>query len=157
MVCLKSTRSNWVRAGWIPYHYSWKKIYCLKRSLKLRKYEEKFLGFGYPRIGNYTSALTLVPICFVCTPKYQNHFWRSSMKGFVGVIQEEDPCLIGLLPRDIGDQTCKRRRKNTLRNAISVKSLRQKFTNLEEFSTHFLALGHLLNRAWTLWDLSPKR
>ena len=44
MVCLGSTRSNWVQAGWIPYHYSWKKIYYLKRSLKLRKYEEKLLG-----------------------------------------------------------------------------------------------------------------
>ena len=79
------------------------------------------------------------------------------MKGFMGVIQEENPCLIGLLPRDIGGQTCKRRRKNTLRNAISVKGLGQIFTNLEEFSTLSLALGHLLNGGWTLWDLSPKR
>ena len=157
MVCLRSTRSNWVRAGWIPYHYSWKKIYCLKRSLKLRKYEKKLLDFGRLRIGNCTSTLSLVPICFVCTPKHQNHFWRSFMKGFVGVIQEENPCLIGLLPRGIGGQACKRRRKNTLRNAISVKGLRQIFTSLEEFSIHFLALGHLLNGAWTLWDLSPKR
>ena len=31
------------------------------------------------------------------------------------------------------------------------------FTSLEEFSTLFLALGNLLNRAWTLWDLSLKR
>ena len=29
------------------------------------------------------------------------------MKGFVGVIQEEDPYLIGLLPRDIGGQHAK--------------------------------------------------
>ena len=79
------------------------------------------------------------------------------MKGFVGVIQEENPCLIGLLLRDIGDQACKRRRKNMLRNAISVKGLRQIFTSLEEFSNLFLTLGHLLNEAWTLWDLSPKR
>ena len=79
------------------------------------------------------------------------------MKGFVGVIQEEDPCLIGLLPKDIGGQACKRRRRNTLKNAISVKGLRPIFTSLEEFSTLFLALGHLLNGAWTLWDLSPNR
>ena len=79
------------------------------------------------------------------------------MKGFVGVIHEEDSCLIGLLPRDIGGQTCKRRRKNTLRNAISVKGSRQIFTSLEEFSTLSLALGHLFNGTWTLWDLSPKR
>ena len=75
------------------------------------------------------------------------------MKGFVGVIQEEDPCLIGLLPKDIGGQACKRRRRNMLKNAISVKSLRPIFTSLEEFSSLFLALGHLLNGAWTLWDL----
>ena len=157
MVCLGSTRSNWARAGWIPYHYSWKKIYYLKRSLKLRKYEKKLLDFNCPRIGNCTNALSLVPICFVCTSKHQNHFWKSSMKGFVGVTQDENPCLIGLLPRGIGGQACKRRRKNTLRNAISVKGLCQIFTSLEEFSTHFLAFGHLLNKAWTLRDLSPKR
>ena len=65
----------------------------------------------------------------------------------MGVIQEEDPCLIGLLPRDIGGQACKRRRMNTLRNAISVKGSCQIFTSLEEFSIFFLALGHLLNGA----------
>ena len=74
MVCLRSTRSNWVRARWIPYHYSWKKIYCLKRSLKLRKYEEKLIGFDCPRIENCTSALSLAFIYFVCTLKHQNHF-----------------------------------------------------------------------------------
>ena len=79
------------------------------------------------------------------------------MKGFVGVIQEEDPYLIRLLPKDIGGQTCKRRRRNTLKNAISVKGLCPIFTSLEEFLTLFLALGHLLNGAWTLWDLSSKR
>ena len=79
------------------------------------------------------------------------------MKGFVGVIQEEDLCLIGLLPRDIGGQVCKRRRRNTLRNAISVKGSHQISISLEEFSILFLALDHLLNGAWTLWDLSPKR
>ena len=78
------------------------------------------------------------------------------MKGFMGVTPKEDPCLIGLLPRDIGGQACKRRRRNTLRNVISVKGLCQIFTSLKEFSILFLALGHLLNRAWTLWDLSPK-
>ena len=56
------------------------------------------------------------------------------MKGFVGVIQEEDPCLIRLLPKDIGGQICKKRRRNTLKNAISVKGSRQIFTSLEEFS-----------------------
>ena len=156
-VCLGSTRSSQVRAGWIPYHYSWKKIYCLTRSPKLKKYEEKLIGFGCPRIESYTNALSLVPICFVYTPRHQNHFQRNSTKGFMGVIQEEDPCLIGLLPRNIGGQACKRRYRNTLRNAINVKGSRQIFTSLEEFSILFLALGHLLSGAWTLWDFSPKR
>ena len=79
------------------------------------------------------------------------------MKGFVGVIHEEDPYLIGLLPKDIGGQACKMRRRNTLKNAINVKGLYPIFTSLEEFLTLFLALGHLLNGAWTLWDLSLKR
>ena len=72
------------------------------------------------------------------------------MKGFVGVTREEDPCLIGLLSKDIGGQACKRTHRNTLRNVISVRGLRRIFTNLEEFSILFLALGHLLNGAWTL-------
>ena len=75
----------------------------------------------------------------------------------MGVIREEDHCLIRLLPRDIGGQACKKRRKNTLRNAISVKGSHQIFTSLEEFSTLSLALGHLLNGVWTLWDLFLKR
>ena len=79
------------------------------------------------------------------------------MKGFVGVTQEEDLYLIGLLPRDINGQACKRRHRNTLRNVISVKGSHQIFTSLEEFSILFLAFGHLLNGAWTLWDLSPKQ
>ena len=41
---------------------------------KLRKYEEKLLGFSSPWIENYTSALSLALTCFVCTPKHQNHF-----------------------------------------------------------------------------------
>ena len=63
------------------------------------------------------------------------------MKGFVGVTHEEDSCLIGLLPRDIGGQACKRRRRNTLRNVISVEGSRRIFTSLEEFSILFLALA----------------
>ena len=47
------------------------------------------------------------------------------------VIQEEDPYLIGLLPKDIGGQACKKRRMSMLRNAINVRGLRLIFTNLE--------------------------
>ena len=38
-------------------------MYCLKRSLKLTKYEEKLLGSGSPMIENYTSTLSLVLTC----------------------------------------------------------------------------------------------
>ena len=79
------------------------------------------------------------------------------MKGFVEVIQEEDPCLIGLLPKDIGGQACKKRHRSMLRNAISVKGLRPIFISLEGFSTLFLACGLLLNEAWTLSDLSLRQ
>ena len=79
------------------------------------------------------------------------------MKGFVEVIQEEDHCLTELLPKGIGGQTCKKRRRSMSRNAINVRGLRPIFTSLEGFSTLFLARGLLLNGAWTLWDLSPKQ
>ena len=42
-----------------------------------------------------------------------------------------------------------------LRNAISVKGLRQIFTSLEEFSILFLAIGHLLNGQWGLDIVGP--
>ena len=132
-------------------------MYCPKKSLKLIKYEGKFLGSSSPRIENYTSAFSLVLICFVCTLKHQNHFWRNCMKRFVEVIQEEDHCLTELLPKNIGGQTCKKRRRNMSRNAINVRGLRPIFTSLKGFSTLFLVRGLLLNRAWTLWDLSPRQ
>ena len=78
------------------------------------------------------------------------------MKGFMGVTQEEDPYLIGLLLRDTGGRACKTRHRNMLRNVISVKGSRRIFISLEEFSILFLARGHLLNGPWILWDLSLK-
>ena len=132
-------------------------MYCLKRSLKLIKCEGKLLGSSFPRIENYTNAFSLVLTCFVCTLKHQNHFWRSCTKGFVEVIQEEDHCLTGLLPKDIGGQTCKKRRRNMSRNVINVRGLHPIFTSLEGFSILSLARGLLLNGVWTLWDLSPKQ
>ena len=74
------------------------------------------------------------------------------MKGFVGVTQEEDLCLIGLLLKDTDGQACKRRHKNMLGNVISVRD-----SLLEEFSILFPALGHLLNGVWILWDLFLKQ
>ena len=79
------------------------------------------------------------------------------MKRFVGVMQEEDPYLIGLLLKDTGGQACKRRHRNMSGNVISVKDSRRTFTSLEEFSILFLAFGHLLNGARILWNLSLKQ
>ena len=78
------------------------------------------------------------------------------MKGLVEVIQEEDLCLTGLLPKDIGGQTCKKRRRSISRSAINARGLRLIFISLEGSSTLFLVRGLLLNGAWTLWDLSPR-
>ena len=147
MFLLESTKSNWVRAGWILYHYFWKMMYCLRKILKLIKYEGKPLSSGSPGTENYTSALSLVLTYFVCTPKHQNHFWRSCMKGLVEVIQEEDLCLTGLLPKDIGGQTCKKRRRSISRSAINARGLRLIFISLEGSSTLFLVRGLLLNGA----------
>ena len=79
------------------------------------------------------------------------------MKEFVGVTKEEDLYLIGLLLRDIGSRACKKRHRTMLRNVINVKGSRRIFIRLEEFSTLFLARGHLLNGAWILWDFSLKQ
>ena len=78
------------------------------------------------------------------------------MKGFVEVIQEEDPCLTGLLPKDIGGQTCKKRRRNMSRNAINVRRLRPIFTSLKGFLTLFLVRGLLLNWGLDIVEHFPK-
>ena len=69
------------------------------------------------------------------------------MKGFVEVIQGEGHCLTGLLPRDIGGQTCKRRRRNMSGNAINARDLHQTFISLEGSLTLCLVHGLLLSRA----------
>ena len=53
------------------------------------------------------------------------------MKGFVGVTQEEDLYLIGLLLRDTGGQACKRRHRNMSGNVISVKDSHRTFRSEE--------------------------
>ena len=142
---------------WILYCCSLKEIYCVKRNPKLKKYEGKLLVFGCMRIENCINVLFLVLICFVYTPRHQNHSWKSCMKGFVGVTPEENLYLIGILLKDSGGQTCKRRHKNMSGNVISVKDSHRTFTSLEEFSILFPTFGHLLNRAWILWNLSLKQ
>ena len=69
------------------------------------------------------------------------------MKGFVEVIQGEGHCPTGLLPKDIGGQTCKRRRKNMSRNAISARDLHRISTSLEGHSILCLVRGLLLSGA----------
>ena len=69
------------------------------------------------------------------------------MKGFVEFIQKEDHCLTGLLPKDIGGQTCKNRRRNMSRNAINARGLHPIFISLEGCSTLFLVRGLLLSGA----------
>ena len=69
------------------------------------------------------------------------------MKGFVEVIQEEGHCLTWLLPRDIGGQTYKKRRKNMSRNAINARGLHPIFISLEGCLTLFLVHGLLLSGA----------
>ena len=53
---------------------SWKKMYCLRKSLKLIKCKGKLLGSGFPRIENCTSALSVDLICCVCTQGHPDHF-----------------------------------------------------------------------------------
>ena len=122
-------------------------MYYLRKSPRLIKCEGKLLDSGSPRIENYTNALSLALTYFVCTLKHQNHFWRSCTKGFVRVIQEEDPYRTELLPKDIGGQTCKKKRRSMSRNAINVRGLCLIFTSLEGFSTLSLVRGPLLNEA----------
>ena len=69
------------------------------------------------------------------------------MKGFVEVIPGEGHCLTGLLPRDIGGQTCKKRRRNMSRNAINARGLHQTFISLEGCLTLCLVRGLLLSGA----------
>ena len=69
------------------------------------------------------------------------------MKGFMGVIQKENHFPIGLLPKDIGGRTRKKRRRNMSRNAINVRGLHPIFISLEGCSTLFLVRGLLLSGA----------
>ena len=69
------------------------------------------------------------------------------MRGFVEVIQGEGHCLTGLLPRDIGGQTCKKRRRSMSRSAINAKGLHQTFINLEGCLILCLVRGLLLSGA----------
>ena len=76
------------------------------------------------------------------------------MKEFVEVIQGEGHCLIGLLSKDIGGQTCKKRRRNMSRNVINARGLHPIFISLDPifislegaqpsfWSVAFCSVGH---------------
>ena len=95
MVFLGSIKSNWVRTGWILYRYSWKRMYCLKRSLKQTKYEEKLLVSSSPRIKNYTSALSLV----LLTWSSLELFYIGNLLGWRTNLLIENFCMIRLLEK----------------------------------------------------------
>ena len=77
-------------------------IHYLKRNQKLRKYEEKLLDFGYPRITYYTNPPILDYICYVYILKHQSYCLKNCTKEFVGVTQEEDLCHTEPSPKVIG-------------------------------------------------------
>ena len=117
----------------------------MKRNQKLRKYKEKLLGSGYPRITNYTSAPILDHICYVYIPKHQSYCSKNCTKEFVVVTQEEDLCPIEPSPKGIGARVCRKKPKSISRSVINAKGLLQTSTNQVGFSILFLVLGRLLN------------
>ena len=72
----------------------------LKRSQRLKKYEEMPLGSGCPRITSCTSASILGCIYYVFTLRHRSCCLKSCTKGSMRVIQEEDLCRTEPLPRD---------------------------------------------------------
>ena len=79
------------------------------------------------------------------------------MKEFMEAILVVGPQHIELLPKAIGGQICRERLWNTSESVINANGLRRAYTNQGEFLIRYLAHGHLLNVAWTLWDHSPKQ
>ena len=119
---------------------------CLKKSPRPIKYGGKLLGSGYPRTENCTSPFS-GPYLLCVHPEASELLLEELHEGFVEVIQGEGHYLIGLLPRDIGGQTCKRRRMNMSGNATNARGLHQTFISLEGSLTLCLVRGLLLSRA----------
>ena len=72
----------------------------LKRSQRLKKYEEMPLSSGCPRITSCISASILGCIYYVFTLRHRSCCLKSCTKGSMRVIQEEDLCRTEPLPRD---------------------------------------------------------
>ena len=66
------------------------------------------------------------------------------------VTQGEGPYHTGPLHKDTGGQICRRKHMSILGNVTSARDSPQTSTIREELLTLFPALGHLLNRGWTL-------
>ena len=132
-------------------------ISCLKRSQKLKKYEETLLGSGCPRTTNCTSAHILGRIYCVFTLKHRSYCLKSCTKGSVGVTQEEDLCHTEPLPRDIGGRGCRRKPWNMLRNVTNAKGLPQTSISQEGSSTLCPVHGRSPSGAWILCAPSPRQ
>ena len=78
------------------------------------------------------------------------------MRASVGAIQEEGLYHVEPSHKDIGGQICGRKRRSTLRNAISVRDMLRISTNREEVLTLSQALSLLRNGGWTLLTLFLK-
>ena len=79
------------------------------------------------------------------------------MRGSVKATREVDLCLTEPLLKDTGGRACKRKHRNMLKSVTNAKDLHQTFTNREQSSVLFPALGHLLNGIWILQVLSLRQ
>ena len=143
-----STTTEWGLAGWTPWYCFWKRTSYPKRRMKPTKYEKKLLNFGYPRTRSCISALFLDRTCSTYTLRTQNSSWRNYTKEFVEVIREVGPYPIRPSPKATNGQTCRKKRTNTWRSATNVRGSHQMCISQEGSSTHYLAHGRLLSRAW---------
>ena len=132
-------------------------ISCLRKSRRLKRYEEKLIGSGCPRTTNCTSARIPGHIYCVSTLWHQNYYLKSCTKGSARVTQEEDLCRTELLPRDISGRGCRRKPWNMLKSVTSAKGSPQIFISQAGSSTLCPVHGRLPSGAWILWDLSQRQ
>ena len=86
-------------------------------------------GTGSPKKANYIRGHIQGFICCVCIPRQLKHFWKSYMKGYVGVIREAGCWCTKLELKGIGGRTCRNKHWSTLEYAINAKGLLQAFIN----------------------------
>ena len=76
--------------------------------MKLTKYEGKLLGSGSPMIENYTSALSLVLTCFVCTRSIKITSGGAARRGLWKSYKRKIPVSQGSYPRILVAKHAKR-------------------------------------------------